>query len=445
MSAGMIIGLMGVSFMGFGILGIPVPFAIMASVFLGTMFTDVSMASMVGQLYNGIDSVPLMAVPFFLLAGELMASTNVTERIFNFTRSLVGHIRSGLAQVNTLFSLFFAGMSGSSTADVSAEVRILAPQMRKEGYNPAFSAALSAATSTLANIIPPSIMGVIYGATGNVSIGGIFLGGIIPGIMIAGGFMIYCYFFNAPKIRKPRSTFVEMAVAAKGAALPLLIPFVIMGGILSGWFTPTESGMIAVMYTILIVIPIIKRDHLKNLPRDFMNAGILYAVPMICVAGASAFGWMIAYLKAPQIVSGWIQGIAGTDPLLILFLVILMFIVVGQFLDAVPAIIIFMPIIAALVDLGSINPIHMGVIVIITLAFGLITPPYGLSLLLASSISGVPFKDALKKTIPMYGIFIVVLSCLVFFPELVLWLPKTLMPESVGCFKAPDGLSYICP
>jgi len=430
--------------MFFGMVGVQIPFAIMAAVFVGTFFTDVSFSSMVGQLYNGIDSVPLMAVPFFLLAGELMASTNVTTRIFNFTRALVGHIKSGLAQVNTLFSLFFAGMSGSSTADVSAEVRILAPQMRKEGYNPAFSAALSAGTSTLANMIPPSIMGVIYGATGNVSIGGIFLGGVIPGFMIAAGFMIYCYFFNAPPVKKQRATFVEISLAAKGAALPMMIPFVIMGGMLSGWFTPTESGMIAVMYTILVVIPILKRDHLSQLPRDMMNAGILYAVPMSCVAGASAFGWLIAYLNAPAVVSDWIEGIAGTDPLLILFLVVAMFIVIGQFLDAVPAIIIFMPIVSALVELGDINPIHMGVIVIITLAFGLITPPYGLSLLLAASLSGVPTKDVLKKTIPMYGIFLVTLALLCFFPDLSMGLPRMLLPESVGCFKGADGI-YICP
>ncbi|MCM3761322.1 TRAP transporter large permease [Halalkalibacter oceani] len=444
MSAGMIIGLMSFLFLFFGVIGVPVAFAIIASVLVATLFTEISLPSMVGQLFNGINSVPLMAVPFFLLAGELMASTNITERIIRLANSLVGHIRSGLAQVNTVFSLFFAGMSGSSTADVAAATRILAPQMKNEGYHPAFTAALIAATATLANIVPPSIMAIIYGASGGVSIIGIFLGGIIPGILIAGGFMVYCFFFQAPPIRKQRSTFVEISQSAKRAALPLMIPFIIMGGILSGWFTPTEAGMIAVVYTICVAIPVLKKSHLRHLHKDFMNAGVLYSVPLICVAAASAFGWMIAYLKAPEVVSGYIERFAGTNPILIMFLVILMFIVVGQFVDAVPAIIIFMPIVISLVELGNINPVHMGVIVIITLAFGLITPPYGLALLLASGLSKVRFKDALLQCLPMYGVFIITLTIVVFFPDTVLYLPKVFMPESVGCFVGPEG-GYICP
>lgn len=444
MTSGMIIGVMGFFFLFLGIIGVPVFISIIASVLIATMFTEISLLSMVGQLFNGVNSVPLLAVPFFLLAGELMSSTNVTERIINFTNHLVGHVRSGLAQVNTLFSLFFAGMSGSSNADVAAEVKILAPQMKKHGYDPAFTSALIAATATLSNIVPPSIMAIIYGATGGVSIIGIFLGGIIPGVLIAGGLMIYCYFFEAPPVKKQRSTFIEMGGAAKRAAIPLMIPFIIMGGIVTGWFTPTEAGMIAVVYTIVVVIPLLKRNHFKQLPRDFMNAGVLFSVPLICVAGASAFGWMVAYLKAPEVVSGFIQGFAGTDPLLILLSVVILFIIVGQFVDAVPAIIIFMPIISALVELGSINPVHMGVVVIVTLAFGLITPPYGLALLLSASLSKVKFKDALMKCLPMYSVFLLTIALIVLIPELTLWIPKMVMPQSVGCFPGADG-GWVCP
>ena len=445
MSNGWILVLMGSLFLGLGYLGVPVAFALIAGVLAATLLTPISLPSIIGQLFNGVDSEALLAVPFFLLVGELMTSANVVGRMINLSQALIGHLRGGLAQVVTLFSMFFSGISGSSSADVAVLSRTLAPSMAREGYDPGFTAALIASASTMANLIPPSIMAVVYGATGNVSIGGLFLGGVVPGVLVGVGLMIYSYFFGPVGFLKPRASLGTVVGAAADAAVPLVIPVIIMGGILTGWFTPTEAGMVAVAYILIVAIPVLNRRHVRELPRDFAKAGLLYSIPLITVAAASAFGWMLAYLRGPDLVSDWITNAAGTSPYTIMFLLVAAFVIIGDFVDAIPAIIIFMPIINKLTDIGGINPVHMGVVIIVTLAFGLITPPYGLALLMAAKFVNVRFSTALVRSLPLYVVFFATIAFSIFFPEVVLWLPKHVLPESVGCFKAPGGTGYICP
>lgn len=429
-----------------GYFGVPVAFSMMASVFLTTvLFTHVSLPSMVGQLFNGINTLSLLAVPFFLLVGELMLSANITIRLINLAQALVGHMRSGLAQVVAVFSLFFAGISGSSTADVVAISTVLMPEMKREGYDPAFTAALVAAAATIANMVPPSILAVVYGSVGNVSIGGLFLGGATPGVMVAIGLMIYSYFFGPVGIRKERATFGHVADSVKIAVLPLFIPIIIVGGILTGQFTPVEAGAVALVYVILVVLPLMNRGHFKHLWHDFIMAGALYALPMMAVAGASAFGWVLAYLRGPDVVSGWIEHVAGHNGTAILFLIVVILTIVGDFLEGIPAIIIFMPLFLVLQKLGNLQAVHMGVVIIVTLAFGLITPPYGLALLLSSSLAGVPWPRALLASLPLYLIFFFIIALIIVFPELVLWLPRLLFPQSLGCFPSPTGAGLICP
>jgi C4-dicarboxylate transporter, DctM subunit len=445
MSNGWILVSMAALFLGLGYIGVPVAFSLTAGVIVATLLTPISIPSMMGQLFNGVDSEALLAVPFFLLVGELMTSTNVVVRMINLSQALIGHLRGGLAQVVTLFSMFFSGISGSSSADVAVLSRTLGPAMEKEGYDRGFTAALIASASTMANLIPPSIMAVVYGATGNVSIAGLFLGGVVPGVLVGIGLMIYSYFFGPVGVKKQRSSFGEIGVAAKDAALPLVIPVIIMGGILIGWFTPTEAGMIAVVYILIVAIPFLNPRHIGKLPMDFVRAGLLYSIPLITVAAASAFGWMLAYLRGPDAVSAWIGSTAGTDPGMIMFLLVAAFVIIGDFVDAIHAIIIFMPIISKLTDIGNINPVHMGVVIITTLAFGLITPPYGIALLMASKFVEVRFSVALVKSLPLYVVFFATIAFAILFPDVVLWLPKHVLPESVGCFKAPGGAGYICP
>jgi C4-dicarboxylate transporter DctM subunit len=443
--SGTLIVLMAGIFLGLGYMGVPVAFAIMAGVLVATAFTPVSFGSMIGQMFHGIDSEALLAVPFFLLVGELMSSADVTQRMIRLAQVMVGHLRGGLAQVVTLFSMFFAGISGSSAADVAVLSRTVAPEMDREGYDRAFTAALIASASTMANLIPPSIMAVVYGATGNVSIGGLFLGGVVPGVMIGIGLMVYSYFFGPVGTLKKRAGLVDLFVAARGSALPMVIPVIIMGGILTGWFTPTEAGLVAAAYILLVLVPLLNPAHIRRLPGDFMYTGLLYSLPLAAVAGASAFGWMLAYLRGPDTVAEFISHYAGTDGRLIMLLLVALFVILGDFIDAVPAIIIFMPIITKLTQIGHINPVHMGVVIVTTLVFGLITPPYGLSLLIASKFVGVSFSRAVVRSLPLYIVFFITIAFTVFFPNVVLWLPKQLLPQSVGCFPSPTGSGYICP
>jgi len=440
-----VLAVMTALFLTLGYLGVPVAFSLIAGVLVGTAMTPISLQSMVGQLFNGIDSESLMAIPFFLLVGEIMTSANVIIRIADLSQALVGHVRGGLAQVTTVFSMFFSGMSGSSSADVAVLSRTMAQPMAREGYRPEFVAALIAAASTIAALVPPSIMAVVYGAIGNVSIAGLFLGGIVPGLMIGVGLMIYCYFFGPAGLRRPRATLPQLGGAARRAALPMLIPGILLGGILTGWFTPTEAGVVAITYILVVVLPLLKPGHFRHLPGDFIQAGLVFSLPLITIAAASAFGWLVAYLRGPIVVAGWIGDVAGTDPMSIMFLLVLVFVIVGDFIEPIPAIIIFMPVVNQLTESAGINPVHMGVVLIVTLAFGLITPPYGLALLMASKFVGTRFSTALRASLPIYAVFFATIAFTIFMPDVILFLPKLLFPESVGCFKAPGGTGYICP
>jgi len=445
MSAPLILTLMSACFLAFGYLGVPVPFALMGGVFVGALLADVSLAAILQKVFDGMDNEALLAIPFFLLVGELMSSANVVQRIANLSLALVGHIRGGLSQVVTVFSMFFSEMSGSTTADVAVMSRALGPPMKREGYRGPFIAAIIAAASTIAALVPPSITAVVYGAVGNVSIAGLFMAGVVPGFMIGFGLMIFCYFFGPPGTRRARAPLGVLARATKDAALPLMIPAILLGGILTGWFTPTEAGVVAAAWILFVIIPTYNPKHLRKLPYDFCLAGLIFSLPLITIGAANAFGWLLAYLRGAIVIADWITGIAGHDPHMIMLLMVLLFTIVGDFIEPVPTIIIFMPLVNALAQAGNINPVHMGVVLIATLAFGLITPPYGLVLLMASKFVGVRFSQALRAALPIYVVFLATIGFAIYFPEVVLWLPKHVIPASVGCFANPGGAGFICP
>src|ERR1700742_55061 len=250
---------MSFCFLFFGYLGVPVPFSLMAGVFVGALLTDASMAAIIQKIFYGVDSEALLAIRFFLLVDSLMSSANVVVRIANLSLSLVVHIRGGLSQVVVVFSMFFSEMSGSTTADVAVMSRALGGPMKREGYEPAFIAAIIAAASTIAALVPPSITAVVYGAIGNVSIAGLFMAGGVARLVMRFGVVEFCFFFGPVGFRRPRASLGMIALATRDAVLPLMIPVILLGGILTGWFTPTEAGVVAVIWIIAVVIPALNR------------------------------------------------------------------------------------------------------------------------------------------------------------------------------------------
>lgn len=415
------------------VIRVPVAYALALSSLLVVVVEGLNPVLFVQQMFHGLNSFPLLAVPFFLLAGQLLNSGYITERLIRLAQALVGHIRGGLAHINIVVSMIFAGMSGSSTADTAGVGTVLIPAMIKRGYDRRFTIALTAASSTMGVIIPPSILMVIYGAMGNVSIGGLFLAGAIPGAIVGLSQMMYSY-YAAVRNGYPaegRASLHELGAAAKGGFLPLMVPIIIVGGVLTGKFTATEAGMIATVYVMILIFGVYRSLSLRKLPEVLMNTAVIYSQPLLAVAAATIFGWLLAFFEAPEAVAGLAGGIVDSPTLTVLFIAIV-FVVVGTFMDAVPAIIIFLPIVDHLVTVSGANAIHTGLVVVMTLALGLITPPYGLCLLIACVLGRTPVTSVMGQMMVFYGLFIVVIGLIILVPEISLYLPRLVMPKFVN-------------
>lgn len=409
------------------ILRIPIPFGLALSSLFMIFYLGVSLQQMVVQLYKGINFFPLLAIPFFLLVGDLLNEAKVTQDLIRIAQSVVGRIRGGLAHVNVLVSMIFGGISGSSTADTSAVGAVMIPAMRKDGYRPAFSAAITAASSTMGNIIPPSIYMITYGALAGVSIESLFLAGIIPGILVGLTQMLYSYGY-ARKNNIPKAEKVELPVAIKAFinGIPALVTvFLVIGGITFGWFTATESAAIAVVYTLVIVLFYYRTIKPKQLPLILFNSAKSFSTILFTIGTASVFGFLVAYLKGPQIVSNWLENIS-TNPIVLLLFIAGILLIVGTFLSEIATIIIFMPIFLEVQALGNIDPIHMGIVVVMTLCLGLVTPPYGMCLLIASQISGERFLSVTLSLIPLILVFLAVVLLIILFPDIALFIPNAL-------------------
>src|SRR5699024_10106929 len=324
-------------------------------------------------------------------------------------QALVGRIKGGLAHVNVLVSMVFGGISGSSTADTAAIGAVMIPSMEKAGYKSSFSAAITAASSTMGNIIPPSVYMIVYGALAGVSIEDLFLAGIIPGILIGVTQMIYSYIY-AHKNNIPRSEKIEFSVAIKAFinGIPALITvFLVIGGITFGWFTATESAVIATVYTLFLVLGYYRTIKFKNLPKLFVSTTKTYSAILFTIGTASVFSFLVGILDGPEIVLEWLKNVS-TNPTVLLLIVAGVLLIIGTFMSEIATIIIFMPIFLEVQNLGNIDPIHMGVIVVMCLCLGLVTPPYGMCLLISSQISNASFTAIVKETIPLVFVFLIV-------------------------------------
>jgi len=388
--------------------------------------------NLVQETFNAYNSFILLAVPFFLLTANLMNVGGITTRLVRLSRDLVGHFPGGLAQVNVVLSLFFAGISGSSTADAASQSKIFIEAQRKEGYDDSFSVAITAVSAVLAVIVPPSILMIVWGGLLTVSIGGLFLAGIVPGLLIALAQMatvhVYAKLRNYPTY--PRATLLE-TVKAIGVAIPaLMTPVIIIGGKIFGWFTATESACIAVLYAGTLTMFVYRELDLKGLHHALLETGRLTGVALFAVGTASAFGWLLAYYQIPKALLG---GVAAWDmgPVATGFFIAAVFLVVGCFLDAIPAIVIVGTVLEPLAKSVGMDPIHFAMVGIVSLAFGLVTPPYGLCLMISAHIAGIRILDALQDVFLMLLPMFAVLALVIMWPDLVLFLPRLFPPGTL--------------
>ncbi len=385
--------------------------------------------TLVQETFNSYNSFILLAVPFFLLTANLMGVGGITDRLVRLSRSLVGHFPGGLAQINVVLSIFFAGISGSSTADAASQSKLFIDAQTKEGYDLSFSVAITAVSAVLAVIIPPSILMIVWGGLLTVSIGELFLAGIVPGLAIGLVQMatVHVYAKARGYPTYPRATMIEV-VKAVGVSLPaLMTPVIIIGGKIFGWFTATESACIAVLYAGALSIFVYREMDLKALNSAFLDTGKLAGVALFCVGTASAFGWLLAYYQIPKAllagVSTWGMSLTETG-----IFISVVFLVVGCFLDAIPAIIIVGTILEPLTKTVGMDPIHFAMIGIVSLAFGLVTPPYGMCLMISCAVAGIRMRVALKDTFIMLLPMLAVLGLVIFWPTFSLFLPRMFPP-----------------
>ncbi|RDL43522.1 C4-dicarboxylate ABC transporter permease [Marinomonas piezotolerans] len=412
------------------LIGMPVFFAMLAApgfmLYATGMERDISL--LFRNIYNGIDSFPLMAIPFFMLAGELMNRGGITMNLVQFSQSFIGHVRGGLAHVNVMSSMLFAGLSGSAVADTSAIGSMMIPAMEKNGYSRKFAAAITAASSVIGPIIPPSGIMIIYAYTMEVSVAALFAAGIVPGILVGGGLMLMIALmakkYDFP-VAGPKASWKERGHATRNAIFPLFAPVIILGGIIGGIFTPTEASAVATAYALIISVWVMKTVKLRDLPGIFIKGAQASAVVLLLVGSAIAFKTVVSLSHSAEILAQWVLTISE-NPLMLLFLINLLLFVVGMFLDAGPAIIILGPILGPIfINLG-IDPVHFAIIMSVNLTVGLATPPMGLVLFVASSVSGERIETISKAILPFLAVEVAVIFLITFFPSLSMTLPRLL-------------------
>ncbi len=380
------------------------------------------------RLYTGINQFPLLAIPLFILAGEIMNTGGITLRLVGFANALVGHLRGGLAHVNIVSSIFFAGLSGSAVADTSALGSMLIPAMEKQGYTRRFAAAVTAASSVIGPIIPPSIIMVIYAYIMQVSVAALFLAGVVPGVLTGMGLMVVTSIIakkrNYPKADK-RASLREVGKAGFDAALPLMTPIIIMGGILSGVFTPTEAAGAAVVYALILSSVVMRTIDRQRFVKLLLRTAVASSVILLAVGTASVFGWVATISGIPTKLTTLVFSITD-NPYLLLLLINLMLLVIGMFLDAGPAILILGPILGPVMAAIGIEPLHFAIVMCVNLTIGLATPPMGLILFVASTVSRERVEHIAREMLPFYIVHISIILLITYVPALSLSVPRWL-------------------
>ncbi len=409
-------------------LGFPVAFCLGVTSAVALWMQDIPFVLLAQRFFQGMNSFPLMAVPFFVLAGDLMNQGGTTRRLINFANMLVGRIPGGLAQTNVVASMFFGGISGSAVADAAAMGSILVPGMVRQGYGAGFSAAVTAASSTMGPIIPPSIFMVIMGVTTGLSIGGLFAAGIVPGLMLGLAMMALSWFIairrNFPRDNEP-ITRSRVWRETKSAGPALLAPVIILGGILGGVFTPTEAAAVAVLYSFILGVFIYRELDAKKIFHVLVESGITTSVLLLIIGMANIFAWVLTSEQVPMRLANAMLSITE-NPYIILLLVNALLIFIGMFLEGGAAIIILAPTLLAVATQVGIDPLHFGLIMVLNIAVGLLTPPLGVCLFVVCGVTGLSLTRVTKAVLPFLAVEILVLLLVTYLPGLILFLPRAL-------------------
>jgi tripartite ATP-independent transporter DctM subunit len=411
-------------------IGMPLAFVMGGSGLIALLVeSKLSLLSVPQRFFNGINSFPLMAVPFFILAADLMSASAITSSILRFTNSLVGHIRGGLGHVTVLSEMVFSGISGSALADAAGPGAVMMRMMQRAGYDSYYSAAFVAATAVLGPIIPPSIIMIIYAmADSRVTVAGLFMAGIVPGILLGGALAVTNYIISVRHGYKFTSKKASLAVRLRSfrKALPaLMMPVIIFGGILSGTFTATESAAVAVVYALFVGLFITRKLNFRLITKVLLQSGLVSSAALLIVAMASLFSWLLTILQIPQTVALAI-GKVTTSPMVVMWLVALLVFICGCLIDVLPAVIILVPVLGPLTDQFGINPLYFAMCFVLNISIGLITPPVGGVLFVITSISRLKFELICRAILPMILAEVAILALIIQFPALSVTFPSWL-------------------
>lgn len=415
----------------FVILTVPIAYALGITSFVA-MILDAglerfSMVLVANRVYYGINSFTLLAVPLFILAGQIMNAGKLTDRIFDFVNSLIGHITGGLGHVNIVASMLFAGMSGSATADAGGLGAVILRAMKRAGYPDDYSVGVTGASSMVGTIIPPSIPLIVYGILANVGVGSLFLGGILPGVLMGLSLMVLAYYFarrdNYP--RTNRAGLSQMARDFLRAALALLTPVIIIGGIWTGFFTPTEAGATAVAYSVFLTLVIYRSATLRQLWNVFYEAALLSVKVLFILVFGAFYGYLLIRYRVPMVMAAYLMEVTES-PVVLLLLINLFLLLIGCFMSTLVSVTILTPILAPVVAAFGISPLHFGVVMVFNLTLGNLTPPFGLVLYTLSSVAKMPVVRVVKSVAPWLIPLLVVLLLCVFFPDIVTYIPLEL-------------------
>jgi len=421
-----VVYLLFILFILFAFCGIPIAYALGVSSLIYVFYKGLSLVLVAQKMFTGMDAFILIAIPLFILAGNLMNASGLTEELIEFSKIFVGRIAGGLAYTNVIVSMIFAGMTGAGVSDTAAVGSILIPGMVKDGYKKDFTAAVTVISSTIGPVIPPSIPFIIYSAITGISVGALFLAGFVPGILL-GVSQMAIVFAKSKREKLPRIerkiSFHEMTIVTKDAVLALMMPVIILGGIVGGFTTPTEAAGIAAFYAFIIGVFVRRTVTLKVLKSVLVESGITTGAVMILLGTAAIFSYILTIEMFPQKMATAVLSLTQ-NKIIVLLLINAVLLVIGMFLDVVPALLVMTPVFLPLVEMIGVHPLHYGVICVLNLVIGLATPPVGMCLFVGANISKLSIEKVSKALIPFLVAVIGVLLIVTYWERAILWIPK---------------------